>query len=132
MANEADTCRKHVLPKLYGAGWSDDRISEQRYFTDGRIVPVGRRHRRKPGKKADYLLFYRQDFPIAIVEAKAEYKLPSDGLQQAMTYAEILDLRFAYSTNGLGIVEHDFTTGKQRELHGFPGRRSSGTAFAER
>jgi type I restriction enzyme R subunit len=120
VANEADTCRRYVLPKLYTAGWSDDRISEQRFFTDGRIVPTGRRHRRRPGKKADYLLFYRQDFPIAIVEAKAEYKLPSDGLSQAMTYAEILDLRFAYSTNGLGIVEHDFTTGRQQELAGFP------------
>jgi type I restriction enzyme R subunit len=120
VSNEADTCRRYVVPKLHASGWADDRISEQRYFTDGRIVPVGRRHRRKPGKKVDYLLFYRQDFPIAIVEAKADYKLPSDGLQQAMTYAEILDLRFAYSTNGLGIVEHDFTTGRQRDLDGFP------------
>ncbi|MGH9368103.1 MAG: DEAD/DEAH box helicase family protein, partial [Thermoanaerobaculia bacterium] len=120
MSNEADTCRKYVLPKLYAAGWNDDQIHEQKYFTDGRIVPLGRRHRRNPGKKTDYLLSYRPDFPIALVEAKADYKLPSDGLQQAMAYGEILDVRFAYSTNGHGIVEHDYTTGRQTLLEGFP------------
>jgi type I restriction enzyme, R subunit len=121
LANEADTCRKYVLPKLYESGWNDEQISEQRYFTDGRVIPIGRKHRRLPGRKADYLLFYRSDFPIAIIEAKAEHKLPGDGLQQAMSYAETLDLRFAYSTNGHGIVEHDYTTGKQSDLLGFPG-----------
>lgn len=124
MVTEADTCRKYVLPKLYAAGWKDDQISEQKFFTDGRIIPIGRRHKRRPGKKADYLLYYRPDFPLAVVEAKAEYKLPSDGLQQAMNYAEILDLRFAYSTNGHGIVEHDYTTGKQTELESFPNAAS--------
>jgi type I restriction enzyme R subunit len=118
--NEADTCRRYVLPKLYEAGWKDDQISEQKYFTDGRIIPVGRKHRRRPGKKTDYLLSYRPDFPLAVVEAKAQHKLPSDGLQQAMDYAALLDLRFAYSTNGHGIVEHDYTTGRQRELTSFP------------
>ena len=58
MITEADTCRKYVLPKLYAAGWSDDQIREQKYFTDGRIVVAGRRHFRKPGKKTDYLLYY--------------------------------------------------------------------------
>jgi type I restriction enzyme, R subunit len=119
--NEADTCRTKVLPKLRDAGWTDDLISEQLYFTDGRIVPAGRRHKRKEGKKADYLLKYRPDFPIAICEAKASYKKPGDGLQQAMDYAEILDLKFAYSTNGRGIVEHDYTSGKQTDLETFPG-----------
>jgi type I restriction enzyme R subunit len=120
MSNEADTCRKYVLPKLTASEWTDDLISEQVYFTDGRIIPVGRGHRRKKGNKADYLLRYRPDFPIAIVEAKPDWKLPGDGLQQAMDYAEILDLKFAYSTNGSGIVEHDYTTGKQGELSKFP------------
>jgi len=83
LSNEADTCRRYVLPKLYEAGWTDDQISEQKYFTDGRIIPVGRKHRRRPGKKTDYLLAYRPDFPIAVVEAKADYKLPGDGLQQS-------------------------------------------------
>ncbi|CBE69023.1 Type I restriction enzyme EcoAI R protein (R.EcoAI) [Candidatus Methylomirabilis oxygeniifera] len=120
MLTEADTCRKYVLPKLYAAGWSDDQISEQKYFTDGRIVVTGRRHFRKPGKKADYLLNYRPDYRLAVVEAKVSYKNPADGLQQAMEYAEILGLRFAYSTNGHGIVEHDYTTGGQQVLDIFP------------
>ena len=56
MANEANTCRKFVLPKLYSAGWNDDQINEQQYFTDGRIVVVGRKHYRKAGKKP--IIFY--------------------------------------------------------------------------
>lgn len=117
---EADTCRKYVLPNLYAAGWTDEQISEQKFFTDGRIITVGKRHIRKPGKKADYVLRYRSDSAIAVVEAKRSFKKPADGLQQAMEYAEILGLKFAYSTNGKGIVEHDFITGKQREIASFP------------
>jgi type I restriction enzyme R subunit len=117
---EADTCRRYVLPKLYEAGWTDDQISEQKYFTDGRIVPVGRRHVRKRGKRADYLLRYRPDFHIAVVEAKPAYKKPGDGMQQAMEYAETLGLKFAYATNGHGIEEYDFITGRQTSLGTFP------------
>lgn len=117
---EADTCRKYVLPKLYEAGWTDDQIYEQKYFTDGRIVVVGRKHYRKQGKRSDYLLCYRPGYTIAVVEAKAVYKKPGDGLQKAMDYAEILKLKFAYSTNGDKIVEHDFITGKQNVLDTFP------------
>jgi len=120
MLGEADTCREYVLPKLYRAGWLHDQIAEQKYFTDGRIVIVGKKHVRKTGKKADYILRYRPDFAIAVVEAKAAYKKPGDGLQQAMDYAEILKLKFAYSTNGRGIVEHDYLTGKQRVTNDFP------------
>ena len=75
MPNEADTCRRYVVPKLQAAGWEDEphRINEQVYFTDGRIVAAGRRGRRRPGKRADYILRYRLDFAIAVVEAKASY-----------------------------------------------------------
>lgn len=118
--NEADTCRKYVVPKLYDAGWSDDQISEQKTFTDGRIVVVGAKCYRKKPKRADYLLRYRRDYLIAVVEAKASYKKPGDGLQQAKDYAETLSLNFAYSTNGHGIVEHDYFTGKERGLEAFP------------
>ena len=120
MITEADTCRKYVLPKLRDAGWTDDQIREQKYFTDGRIIVTGRKHVRKPGKKTDYLLYYRPDYRVAVMEAKAAYKKPGDGLQQAMEYAEILGLRFAFSTNGHGIVEHDYTTGKQQSVDRFP------------
>lgn len=117
---EADTCRKYVLPKLYAAGWSDDQISEQKTFTDGRIVVTGNKVRRLPQKRADYLLRYTRDFMIAVIEAKAAYRNVGDGLQQAKEYAQILGLKFAYSTNGHGIVEHDFLSGLDRDLDAFP------------
>jgi type I restriction enzyme R subunit len=117
---EADTCRVYVLPKLYSAGWTDDQISEQKSFTDGRIVVAGKKVNRRPQKRADYLLRYRRDFPIAVVEAKSIYSTPGDGLQQAKEYAQILGLKFAYATNGRGIVEHDFLTGRDNDLDGFP------------
>lgn len=122
MPNEADTCRRYIVPRLQAAGWDADpyRINEQVTFTDGRIVVTGQRGRRRPGKRADYILRYRPDFPIAVVEAKASYATPGEGLQQAKEYAEILGLRFAYSTNGHGIVEFDFATGIERELSEFP------------
>ena len=118
---EADTCRKQVLPKLYTSGWTDDQISEQRYFTDGRIVIAGTKVRRRPQKRADYLLRYSRDFALAVVEAKAAYKSAADGLQQAKEYADILGLKFAYATNGQGIIEHDFLTGCDNEVAAFPG-----------
>ena len=117
---EADTCRKYVLPKLYASGWNDDQISEQKTFTDGRIIVVGNKCFRKTPKRADYLLRYKRDFMIAVVEAKASFKKHGDGLQQAKDYAETLGLKFAYSTNGYGIVEHDYLTGKERDLETFP------------
>ena len=120
--NEADTCRKFVVPKLQEAGW-DDRphaINEQRTFTDGRVVFVGGKARRGKQKRSDYLLRYNPDFPIAVVEAKSRYRHAADGLQQAKEYAEILGLRFAYSTNGIEIVEFDYTTGIERTISDFP------------
>lgn len=122
LPNEADTCRRYVVPKLQAAGWENEpyRINEQVTFTDGRIVVTGRRGRRRPGKRADYILRYRPDVPIAVVEAKPTYATPGQGLQQAKDYAEILGLKFAYATNGEGIIEFDYTTGVEQELPTFP------------
>ena len=122
MATEADTCRKFVVPKLQAAGWDSDphSIAEQRSFTDGRIVVRGNKADRKKGKRADYLLRYTRDFPIAVAEAKAEYRKAADGLQQAKDYAEILKLKFAYATNGKEIIEFDFITGIERIIENFP------------
>ena len=119
---EADTCRKYVLPKLVAAGWDDEphSFTEQRTFTDGRIIVVGGKIRRGKQKRADYLLRYTRDFPIAVVEAKANYLKPATGIQQAKEYAEILGLKFAYSTNGKGVVEFDYTTGVETEMDSFP------------
>lgn len=120
--NEADTCRRYVVPKLQASGWEDEphRINEQATFTDGRIIVVGRGGRRRPGKRADYILRYRPDVAIAVVEAKPSYATPGQGLQQAKEYAEILGLKFAYATNGYGIIEFDYVTGREREIETFP------------
>ena len=122
MDSEADTCRKYVVPKLVEAGWerAPHAINEQRTFTDGRIVFVGSKARRGRQKRADFILRYRPDFPIAIVEAKSEYKNAAEGLQQAREYAEILGLKFAYSTNGREIIEIDYTTGVEKEVSAYP------------
>jgi len=120
MPTEADTCRTYVIPKFHQSGWDDDQIREQVSFTDGRILVAGRRAARKKQKRADYILRYRHDFPIAIVEAKAEYRHAANGLPQAKAYAEILGLKFAYATNGKEIIEFDFTSGETNEINDFP------------
>ncbi|MDQ5978526.1 MAG: type restriction enzyme subunit, partial [Verrucomicrobiota bacterium] len=122
MPNEADTCRKHVVPKLQAAGWDADphTIAEQRSVTDGRIVPVGKGFIRKPPKRVDYLLCFERNLPLAVVEAKASYKTAGDGLQQAKTYAEMLGLKFAYATNGAEIIEFDYFTGRESLVTAYP------------
>ena len=88
---EADTCREFVTPKLVEAGWgaAPHAIGEQRSFTNGRIIVAGGKVRRGKQKRADYLLYYRRDYPLAVVEAK-EIGLPAEtGVQQAREYAEI-------------------------------------------
>ena len=122
--NEDQTRIMNIDPLLKESGWSDSNnpdvpsFKREHYFTDGKII--GEKIREK-AKRADYLLYYRQpQFPIAVVEAKADYKLPSDGIQQAKTYAEILGLSFAYSTNGKLIVEFDFVTGKESRFYKMP------------
>ena len=119
---EADTCRKFVVPRLQAAWWDTPPhlINEQRTFTDGRIIFAGGKARRGRQKRADYLLRYRPDFPIAVVEAKAAYRQAGDALQQAKEYAEILGLKFAYATNGTEIIEFDYTTGVERTVTAFP------------
>jgi type I restriction enzyme R subunit len=138
--SEADTCRKEVVPKLVEAGWDKPpyAINEQRTFTDGRIVFVGGKARRGRQKRADFILRYRPDYAIAVVEAKSKYKHAGEGLQQAKEYAEILGLKFAYATNGREIIEADYTTGQERTLAAFPSpdelwqRLSSSEGIAEK
>jgi type I restriction enzyme R subunit len=122
MPTEADTCRKFVVPKLQAAGWDNEpySIAEQRTITDGRIVPVGKGFVRRPSKRVDYLLRYRRDFPLAVVEAKSEYKTAADGLQQAKQYAEMLGLKFAYASNGPDTIEFDYFTGVEKTIIAYP------------
>jgi type I restriction enzyme R subunit len=115
---EADTCREFVTPRLVEAGWgtAPHAIGEQRTFTNGRIIVAGGKVRRGKQKRADYVLYHRRDYPLAVVEAK-EISLPAEtGVQQAREYAEILGLKFAYATNGHRIIEIDYTTGTEREV----------------
>ena len=120
--NEADTCRKLVIPSLNASGWDDEphSINEQASITDGRIVPVGASFVRRKPKRVDYLLKFRRDIPLAVVEAKADYKRAGDGLGQAKNYAEILGLKFAYSTNGTEIVEFDYFKGTEKIISSYP------------
>ncbi len=122
MPNEADTCRKSVVPLLQQAGWDNEphSIAEQRTITDGRIIPVGKGFVRKPPKRVDYLLRYARDFPLAIVEAKASYKTAAAAVQQARTYAEMLGLKFAYATNGNDIIEIDYFAGTETRVTAYP------------
>lgn len=139
MNTEADTCRKFVVPRLQTAGWegAPHAINEQRTFTDGRVIFIGGKAKRGRQKRADYILRYRADYPIAVVEAKAAYKSAADGLQQAKDYAEILGLKFAYATNGAEILEFDFLTGRETLRHDFPtpaelwGRQRAGLGLTD-
>jgi type I restriction enzyme, R subunit len=123
LLNEADTRRRFVTPALQRAGWDTEphAILEERTFTDGRIVPMGMNQaRRREPKRADYILRYTRDFPIAVVEAKPESDPEAAGLQQAKEYAEFLSLKYAYSTNGHGIVEFDYILGQERRIAAYP------------
>ena len=113
---EEDVKFRYINEAITSKGWSKDSIfMEQKVkFTDGKISLHGNLvHREKP-KYADYVLYANKATPIAIVEAKDANHSVSHGLQQAMTYAQMLDVKFAYSSNGEGFAEHDFLTGKER------------------
>lgn len=115
---EADTCRQFVTPRLLDAGWSTapHAIGEQRTFTNGRIIVAGGQVRRGKQRRADYLLYYRRDFVLAVVEAKEAGVPAESGVQQAREYAEMLGLKFAYATNGHRIIEIDYTSGSERSV----------------
>ncbi|MCM1222491.1 MAG: DEAD/DEAH box helicase family protein [Lachnospiraceae bacterium] len=113
---EEDVKFRYINDAITGKGWTKDSIfmEHQVKFTDGRINLYGNFvHREKP-KYADYVLYANKATPIAIIEAKDFNHSVSHGLQQAMEYAKMLDVKFAFSSNGKGFAEHDFLTGKER------------------
>lgn len=111
---EEDIKMKYINPALEKSQWNVEDILFERYFTDGRIEVRGNKAKRKNGKKADYLLHYKKNYPIAVIEAKDNKHSPEAGIQQALDYAAILDVPFAYSTNGDMFVEHDRILSKER------------------
>ena len=114
---EEDIKLNYITPAINASGWKNGiNITMETKITDGKINIKGNMAYREKAKKADYLLYLNKYNPIAVVEAKDNNHSVSHGLQQAMTYAQMLDLPFAYSSNGDGFCEHDFLTGSEREL----------------
>ncbi len=115
--SEQDIRTKFITPAIKSAGWDEmTQLREEVYFTAGRIEVKGKIVKRGDAKKADYILYHKHNLPIAVIEAKDNNHSISSGIQQALEYAEILDIPFAYSSNGDGFLEHDFFTGKERKL----------------
>ena len=110
---EADIRTKFITPALVGANGDKwdlmTQLREEVYFTKGRVIVRGKTVKRGEAKKVDYLLFYKPGIPIAVIEAKDNNHTVGAGMQQALDYAEILDVPFAYSSNGDAFLEHDRT-----------------------
>ena len=113
---EEDVKFQYITPSIEDAGWTKEKFRFEYSFTDGKMqVDKGKCFRGKT-RKADYILLYKPNLPIAVVEAKDMKHGFSDGIQQALTYCEILNIPFAFSSNGKSFMEHDRLTGKEREI----------------
>jgi len=119
--SESTTCMRYIDPKLKESGWDPiENIIREYHITQGQIIPDGKSGKRNTPLIADYILKLGSDYKIAVVEAKA-YDLPHDkGMQQALRYAEKMNLKFAYATNGQKIDEYDFITKQQKTIDRFP------------
>ena len=114
--SEEDIKARYITPAVEGAGWEKKQIRYEYAFTAGRIILRGNITTRGKKKFADYLLFYKPNFPLAIIEAKDNTHAVGAGLQQAIDYAEALDVKFVYASNGDAFVEQDLITGEVRDL----------------
>ncbi|WP_067625558.1 EcoAI/FtnUII family type I restriction enzme subunit R [Alicyclobacillus acidiphilus] len=115
--SERDICTKFITPAIEHGGWDiKHQVREEYVFTDGRVIVRGNMTARGKKKRADYLLFYRPNTPIAVIEAKDNNHSMGAGMQQAINYGMILDVPFVYASNGDGFIEHDMLTGLEREL----------------
>lgn len=120
---EEDIKYRYITPAIEQAGWKKEQVLMEYFFTDGQVLVRGNTVKRGKRKKADYLLTHKDgQVPLAIVEAKDADHSVGAGMQQAIEYAQILNIPFAYSSNGSGFVEHDFFTGAEteQELAKFP------------
>lgn len=108
--SERDICTKFITPALVQTGWDiQTQIREEVTFTAGRIIVRGRLHTRGKKRRADYLLSYQKNQPIAVIEAKDNKHSLGDGMQQALAYSDALDVPFVISSNGDGFLFHDRT-----------------------
>lgn len=124
--SERDICTKYITPAIEKAGWNREKqFLEEVYFTDGRIYVRGRLTKRGKAKRADYILYYKPNIPIAIIEAKDNNHSVRAGIQQALEYSDILDIPFVFSSNGDGFLFHDKTVNDntietELDLESFP------------
>lgn len=116
--SEEDIKLRYITPSIVDKGWSVDNITMETKvkLTDGKINLRGNLVSRGKAKYADYVLYYNRATPIAIVEAKDANHTVAHGLQQAKEYAQMMDVPFAFSSNGMGYQEYDFLTGKERSF----------------
>tara|TARA_Y100000780_G_scaffold222235_1_gene231209 strand:+ start:329 stop:2701 length:2373 start_codon:yes stop_codon:yes gene_type:complete len=115
--SERDICTKFITPAVQQAGWDIQRqVREEVSFTKGRIIVRGKLHSRGESRRADYILYHQPNLPIAVIEAKDNKHSVGSGMQQALGYAEALDVPFVFSSNGSGFLFHDRSgTGSQVE-----------------
>ena len=124
--SERDICSKFITPAIIAAGWDlNNQIREEVGFTKGRVIVRGKLHTRGEQKRADYILYYKPNIPIAVIEAKDNKHSVGAGMQQALNYAEILGIPFVLSSNGDGFLLHDRTgmadkTEQELALDAFP------------
>jgi type I restriction enzyme, R subunit len=124
--SERDICSKFITPAILEAGWDlHSQIREEVSFTKGRIIVRGKLHSRGEQKRADYILYYKSNIPIAVIEAKDNSHGIGSGMQQALNYAETLGIPFVFSSNGDGFLLHDRTglavqTEQELALNRFP------------
>src|SRR6476469_3496493 len=108
--SERDICTKFILPAVKRAGWDEMvQVREEFYFTRGRIIVRGKLVTRGKAMKADFVLYYKPNIPIALIEAKDNNHSVGDGMQQGLDYATTLDIPFVFSSNGDGFLFHDRT-----------------------
>ena len=125
--SERDICTKFITPAIKQAGWNvlSAQIREEVSFTKGRIIVRGKLVTRGKAKRADYILYYKPNIPIALIEAKDNNHTVGDGMQQGLEYAATLDIPFVFSSNGDGFLFHDRTgqsseTETELPLEAFP------------
>jgi len=124
--SESDICAKYITPAIIAAGWDEAlQIRREVSFTKGRIIVRGKLHTRGEQKRADYILYYKANIPLAVIEAKDNKHSVGSGMQQALNYAETLDIPFVFSSNGDGFICHDRTglaalTEQEYSLANFP------------
>ena len=112
--SERDICTKYITPALEKAGWDKNlQILEEVGFTNGRIYVRGKLTARGKRKRADYILYYKTNIPVAIIEAKDNNHSVRAGIQQALDYANTLDIPFVFSSNGDGFLFHDKTSNNE-------------------